>query len=126
MNDQTALPFEASAAPASAPMDMPAPLVSPTPMSPMPRALESAALASVIAERLAQIDKHGHDPQRDAAQAPDRLLHLAKDYCQIAAERAQRGKNQHLSAARKKAVQSAALAIAAIEVIDAICDHQST
>lgn len=87
--------------------------------------LESPALAAVLAERLAQIDLRGHDPESDAGQPPHRLPDLAAQYARISAERAAPGPSQHLAGARKKAVQAAALAIAAVERLDVEIDRQA-
>lgn len=81
--------------------------------------LASRALADVLAERLAQVHQRGHTSAADGAHPPERLLDLTFTYARIAADRAQPGTRQHLAGARKKAVQAAALAIAAVERLDA-------
>lgn len=81
-------------------------------------AIESRALADVLAERMRQIEQFSHSPATDGAQPVHRLPQLAADYARIASDRAQPGNRQDLRGARKKAVQAAALALAAIDRID--------
>lgn len=78
----------------------------------------SAALADILAERLAQVTQRGHTPESDADQPVHRLLDLTSTYARIACDRAAPGDRQTLAGARKKAVQAAALAIAAVERLD--------
>lgn len=79
----------------------------------------SKALADILAERLAQVHNRGHTPEEDGQRPPHHLLDLTFTYARIAADRAMPGDRQHLAGARKKAVQTAALAIAAVERLDA-------
>jgi hypothetical protein len=80
--------------------------------------LESPAVAAVLQERLAQAEKHGHDPLAEREQSPHRIAQIALDYSRIAHDRTVRGDRQHLEGARKKAVQAAALHLALIDVLD--------
>jgi hypothetical protein len=80
---------------------------------------ESNALRDALAERLKQVEKHGYDPEEDRLQPVERLPELIVQYAIIAKERSQRGPAHNLPGARKKLVQVAALALAAIDRIDA-------
>jgi hypothetical protein len=80
---------------------------------------EGNALRDVLAERLKQVELHGHDPEEDRLQPLERLPDLVSQYAITAMNRAQRGPGRHLPGARKKLVQVAALALAAIDRIDA-------
>lgn len=80
--------------------------------------LASRALSDVLAERLAQVHHRGHTSEADGEHPPQRLLDLTFTYARIAADRATPGDKQHLTGARKKAVQAAALALAAVERLD--------
>jgi hypothetical protein len=80
---------------------------------------ESSALRDVLAERLKQVEKYDYDPEHDRTQPLEVLPDLVSQYAITAMNRAQRGPGRHLPGARKKLVQVAALALAAIDRIDA-------
>lgn len=81
--------------------------------------LESVALQDVLKERIAQIDKRGHTSETDGDHPLHFLPGLAAEYAGIARDRARPGTHFSLPGARKKAVQAAALALAAVERLDA-------
>lgn len=87
--------------------------------------LETNAFWDVLTERLAQIHKHRHEPETDRLHDPHHLPDLTAQYARIAADRAAPGERQDLLASRKKAVQAAALALAAVERLDAEIAHRN-
>lgn len=84
------------------------------------RALNSAAIGAVLAERLAQVERFGHDPDGDVLLSLDDLPRKAWEYLQIGRDciRAT-GEKRDLPRARKKLVQSAALILAALDRLSA-------
>lgn len=82
--------------------------------------LTGAALRDVIAERIAQIDRRGFSLQADASRGPAFLAGLSRQYLQIAIDRLSAAPElRHPAAARKRMVEAAALALAAIDALDA-------
>lgn len=87
-------------------------------MSDLRQMLEGAAIAAVLQERVAQCDRYGHDPLAERELPPHYLTNRATEFGKSARDRSQPGSQQHLIGARKKAVQAAALWLAAIDVLD--------
>lgn len=75
---------------------------------------------AIVAERIAQIARHGHDAAHDRSGSAERLPRVAKDYLQGAIDQiACAAETRNLVAARRNVVRACAVGLAAIDRIDA-------
>lgn len=82
---------------------------------PIQQAIASPNIAAILEQRIAQIERHGHDPRADAARPPDHLPRLALDYVQGALDHIRRGASRDGEIARSRLVKAAALCLAAAD-----------
>lgn len=83
-------------------------------------ALQGAAVRDVMAMRVEQIVKHGHNGERDAKKPVGELSRLALQFGHEACQLIEAGpERRDLAAARRKLIRQGAATLAAIDRVDA-------
>ncbi|GGD74087.1 hypothetical protein [Croceicoccus mobilis] len=100
----------------------------PIPAPPRIEAISVRAMEDIMAERHRQIQKFGHTPEQDVAahrDAPSRVPRLSRIAARTARDAGEDLQFGKLETARKHAIQSAATALALVEMIDNLMEAEN-